>query len=77
MSRLLISIIKFYQKINAQDPIKVCIGSKPDIRVDGINGYFAYDNVDGNITIHNQEVCSEISTLQSEAHLIGNIIYIM
>ena len=43
-------IIKFYQEINAQDPIKVCIGSKPDIRVDGINGYFAYDNVDGNIT---------------------------
>ena len=33
-------------------------------------------NVDGNITIHNQEVCSEISTHQSEAHLIGNIVYI-
>ena len=33
-------------------------------------------DVDGNITIHNQEVCSEISTLQSDAHLIGNIVYI-
>lgn len=34
-------------------------------------------DVDGNIKIHNQEVCSEITSLQSDAHLIGNIIYIM
>ena len=66
-------IIKFYQKINAQDPIKVCIGSKPDIRVDGINGYFAYDNVDGNIT-NKVKITGDIENV-SKAETIYSIYY--